>query len=59
MLINLRMLNDVLWMKNNELYLMVVIDLCIGLEPLDTGSKSHFHNIQLSSEGHIIRCETI
>lgn len=46
-------------MKNNELYLMVVIDLCIGLEPLDTGSKSHFHNIQLSSEGHIIRCETI
>lgn len=46
-------------MKNNELYLMVVIDLHVGLEPLDTGPKSRFHNIQLSSEGHIIRCETI
>lgn len=46
-------------MKYNELYLMVVIDLCVGLESLDTGSKSRFHNIQLSSEGHIIRCETI
>lgn len=46
-------------MKNNELDLMGVVDLCVGLEPLDTGPKSCFHNIQLSSEGHIIKCETI